>query len=111
MWLELDNVVRRFGQRSAVDGLSLQLAKGSIGCLLGPSGCGKTTALRAIAGFEPIDAGEIRAHGRVLSRPGFTAAPEHRRIGMVYQDYAVVPHLTVLENVAFGSRARARVAR
>lgn len=102
MWLELDNVVRRFGQRSAVDGLSLQLAKGSIGCLLGPSGCGKTTALRAIAGFEPIDAGEIRAHGRVLSRPGFTAAPEHRRIGMVFQDYALFPHLTVLENVAFG---------
>ncbi len=102
MRLELDNVTRRFGQRSAVAGLSLQLPKGTIGCLLGPSGCGKTTALRAIAGFEPIDAGEIRANGRVLSTQGFTAAPEERRIGMVFQDYALFPHLTVLDNVAFG---------
>lgn len=102
MWLELQNVVRKFGERRAVDGLSLRLAQGSIGCLLGPSGCGKTTALRAIAGFEPIDGGSIRAHGRVLSEPGFSASPEQRRIGMVFQDYALFPHLTVVENVAFG---------
>jgi iron(III) transport system ATP-binding protein len=102
MWLELDNITRRFGQRSAVNGLSLRLAKGSIGCLLGPSGCGKTTALRCIAGFEPVDSGEIRAHGRLLSSPQFQAPPESRQIGMVFQDYALFPHLTVLDNVAFG---------
>jgi iron(III) transport system ATP-binding protein len=102
MWLELENVVRRFGARSAVNGLSMRLAKGSIGCLLGPSGCGKTTALRCIAGFEPVDAGVIRAHGRVLASPDFHAAPETRQIGMVFQDYALFPHLTVVDNVAFG---------
>ena len=69
MWLELQDVARRFGARSAVSGLTFRLPKGSIGCLLGPSGCGKTTALRCIAGFEPVDAGSIRAHGRVLSTP------------------------------------------
>jgi iron(III) transport system ATP-binding protein len=102
MWLELESVVRRFGARSAVNGLSMRLAKGSIGCLLGPSGCGKTTALRCIAGFEPVDAGVIRAHGRVLASPDFQSPPESRQIGMVFQDYALFPHLTVLDNVAFG---------
>jgi len=102
MWLELENVVRRFGERSAVNGLSMRLAKGSIGCLLGPSGCGKTTALRCIAGFEPVDVGVIRAHGRVLASEGFQSPPESRQIGMVFQDYALFPHLTVLHNVAFG---------
>ncbi len=102
MWLELDNLVRRFGTRSAVNGLSMRLAKGSIGCLLGPSGCGKTTALRCIAGFEPVDEGSIRAHGRLLASPEFHASPESRQIGMVFQDYALFPHLTVLDNVAFG---------
>ncbi len=102
MWLELRDVARFFGTRKAVDGLSFRLAEGSIGCLLGPSGCGKTTALRCIAGFEPVDRGEIQAHGRVLSTPDFLAPPESRRIGMVFQDYALFPHLTVLQNVAFG---------
>jgi iron(III) transport system ATP-binding protein len=102
MWLEMENVVRRFGARSAVNGLSMRLAKGSIGCLLGPSGCGKTTALRCIAGFEPVDEGVIRAHGRVLASSDFHAAPESRQIGMVFQDYALFPHLTVIDNVAFG---------
>jgi iron(III) transport system ATP-binding protein len=102
MWLELQNVVRAFGARRAVDGLSFQLPKGSIGCLLGPSGCGKTTALRCIAGFESIDAGSIAAHGRVLAQPGFEMPPFERQVGMVFQDYALFPHLTVLQNVAFG---------
>jgi iron(III) transport system ATP-binding protein len=102
MRLELENVVRRFGARSAVAGLTLQLPPGTIGCLLGPSGCGKTTALRCIAGFEPVDSGSIRAAGRVLSGPTVMVAPEDRRIGMVFQDYALFPHLTVLQNIAFG---------
>ena len=111
MWVELQGVVRKFGHRSAVDGLSFRLAQGSIGCLLGPSGCGKTTALRAIAGFEPIDAGTICAHGRVLSEAGFTASPEQRRIGMVFQDYALFPHLNVRDNIAFGLHRRPAASR
>ena len=102
MWLELDNVVRSFGSRRAVDGLSFQLEQGSIGCLLGPSGCGKTTALRCIAGFESIDEGSIAAHGRVIAQPGFEMPPFQRQIGMVFQDFALFPHLTVLQNIAFG---------
>ena len=105
MWLELDGVSRSFGERRAIDGLSLRLPQGTIGCLLGPSGCGKTTALRCIAGFESIDAGVIRARGRVLSQPNALAAPESRHIGMVFQDYALFPHLTVEDNVSFGLHA------
>jgi iron(III) transport system ATP-binding protein len=67
---------------------------GSIACLLGPSGCGKTTLLRCIAGFEPVAAGEIRVKGVSVSRPGFSCPAEKRRIGMVFQDYALFPHLT-----------------
>ncbi|MET0536274.1 MAG: ABC transporter ATP-binding protein [Steroidobacter sp.] len=111
MWLELENVVRRFGARSAVNGLSMRLAKGSIGCLLGPSGCGKTTALRCIAGFEPVDAGVIRAHGRVLASSEFQSPPESRQIGMVFQDYALFPHLNVLDNIAFGLHRMERAKR
>ena len=111
MWLELQDVIRRFGARTALDGLAFRLPKGSIGCLLGPSGCGKTTALRSIAGFEPIDAGVIRAHGRVLSTPEFREPPERRQIGMVFQDYALFPHLSVIENVAFGLHRLSRSAR
>lgn len=102
MWLELQDVSRRFGDRPAVDGLTFRLPKGSIGCLLGPSGCGKTTALRCIAGFEPVDRGSVRAHGRLLSSPDFSEPPASREVGMVFQDYALFPHLRVLDNVAFG---------
>ncbi|MDO9320292.1 MAG: ABC transporter ATP-binding protein [Pseudomonas sp.] len=91
------------GQR-VVSELNLHLNAGDIGCLLGPSGCGKTTTLRAIAGFEAVQQGEISLAGQVISRPGFTLAPEKRRIGMVFQDYALFPHLTVAQNVAFGIR-------
>lgn len=102
MWLEVAGIARRFASRAAVRELSFQLERGSIGCLLGPSGCGKTTALRCIAGFEPIDEGVIRAQGRVLSGPGFAMPPDKRQIGMVFQDYALFPHLTVEQNVSFG---------
>ncbi|GGJ91018.1 ABC transporter ATP-binding protein [Pseudomonas matsuisoli] len=93
-----------YGNQRIVQELGLHLRAGDIGCLLGPSGCGKTTTLRAIAGFEPLLSGEIELAGEVISRPGFTLAPERRRIGMVFQDYALFPHLTVEENVAFGIR-------
>jgi iron(III) transport system ATP-binding protein len=95
--------------------LSLVLEEGQIGCLLGPSGCGKTTVLRCVAGLEPVQAGEIRLHGELASRPGMTAPPEKRRVGFVFQDYALFPHLDVSSNVGFGlkglssTQKRARV--
>ena len=82
----------------------MHVNKADLVCLLGPSGCGKTTVLRAIAGFEPVSKGEIVLRERAVSRPGYTLAPEKRRIGMVFQDYALFPHMTVLENIAFGLR-------
>src|SRR5690606_20257203 len=98
-WLVVDDISLRYGPRDILSHLSFALPQGSIACLLGPSGCGKTTALRAIAGFEPISAGAIRLAGRLLSAPGHVTAPEKRRIGMVFQDYALFPHLTVARNV------------
>ena len=100
--LELHNVYQRYGRQTVVAGVNFQLSAGSIACLLGPSGCGKTTLLRCIAGFEEIADGEIRLHGEVVSRAGHSTPPEKRRIGMVFQDYALFPHLTVEQNVAFG---------
>lgn len=87
-----------------VHGLSFSLARGEIGCLLGPSGCGKTTVLRAIAGFESLLQGRIALGGRELSKVGYTAAPETRQVGVVFQDYALFPHLSVWDNIAFGLR-------
>jgi iron(III) transport system ATP-binding protein len=87
-----------------VHGLSFSLARGEIGCLLGPSGCGKTTVLRAIAGFESLIDGRIALGGRQLSDAGYTAPPETRQVGVVFQDYALFPHLSVWENVGFGLR-------
>ena len=104
MFLKVSHVdVRYAGQsRSAVQGVSLQLKAGQIGVLIGPSGCGKTSLLRAIAGLEDLNAGQVELSNRVVSRQGFTEAPEKRRMGMVFQDYALFPHLTVSENIAFG---------
>ncbi len=87
-----------------VHSLSFSLARGEIGCLLGPSGCGKTTVLRAIAGFESLLGGHILLGGRELSRVGYTASPETRHVGVVFQDYALFPHLSVWDNIGFGLR-------
>ncbi len=100
--LELKNVSKQFGPIEVIRNFSLTLEKGQIGCLLGPSGCGKTTALRTIAGFENPDAGEIQINGRVMSAAGRVVPPEARRIGMVFQDYALFPHLSVADNIGFG---------
>ncbi len=108
--LKLHNLACGYQNQRVVQDLHLHLNVGDIGCLLGSSGCGKTTTLRAIAGFEPVHAGEIRLGGEVISRPGFTLAPEKRRIGMVFQDYALFPHLTVAQNIGFGIRRHPRQA-
>lgn len=100
--LELNQLACGYAGQPVVTGLDIHLRNGDIGCLLGPSGCGKTTILRAIAGFEQVTGGEIRLNGDRLSRPGKSMPPEQRRIGMVFQDYALFPHLTVHDNVAFG---------
>ncbi|WP_273428772.1 ABC transporter ATP-binding protein [Chitinibacter tainanensis] len=93
------------GARRVVDGLSFALEAGEIACLLGASGCGKTTVLRSIAGFEALQAGEIHLQSQLLSAPGVQLPPQQRGIGMVFQDYALFPHLTVAQNVGFGLRS------
>ena len=102
------------GGTRVLDNLSLSLERGEIGCLVGSSGCGKTTLLRAIAGFLPVAAGTIEIDGLVVAGPHFTAPPEKRGVGLVFQDYALFPHLKVADNVAFGLRGlrgQARSAR
>jgi iron(III) transport system ATP-binding protein len=110
MLLKLKTLACGYQDQRVVQDLNLHLNAGDIGCLLGSSGCGKTTTLRAIAGFEPVHEGEIILDGEVISRAGYTLAPEKRRIGMVFQDYALFPHLTVAENIAFGIRKHPRLA-
>lgn len=100
--LDLDSIAVAYGTTPVVQDLTLHLAEGEIGCLLGASGCGKTTVLRAIAGFEPLRAGAIRLAGDVVASQDRRIAPEARRIGVVFQDYALFPHLTVAANVGFG---------
>jgi iron(III) transport system ATP-binding protein len=109
--LEIVDIECRYHGQVVVQGLSLKITGGTQVCLLGPSGCGKTTVLRAIAGFEAVTRGEIRLRGNVVSRPGYTQAPEQRRIGMVFQDYALFPHMNVVDNVGFGLRGHGRTER
>ena len=100
--LEVRNITRAFGGRAVVSDVSLTVRPGQVTCLLGPSGCGKSTTLRIIAGVERADAGEIRIDGRTIVGPGTFVAPEARSTGLMFQDFALFPHLSVFDNVAFG---------
>jgi iron(III) transport system ATP-binding protein len=105
-FLELKGITKKFGDALAVRDVNLSVEKGTFVCLLGPSGCGKTTTLRLIAGFINPDGGEIRVGDRVLSRAGNSLPPERRNMSMIFQSYALWPHMTVFENVAYGLRLR-----
>lgn len=109
--LEVRNIECRYDQHPVVKNFSMHVAKGSLVCLLGPSGCGKTTVLRAIAGFEPVFAGEIVLRGVTASRSNYILAPEKRRLGMVFQDYALFPHMNVSDNIGFGLRGVSTTAK
>jgi iron(III) transport system ATP-binding protein len=102
--LEITEIECRYQKSTVVQDLSLHVKHNSLVSLLGPSGCGKTTALRAIAGLEPIYHGQIKLRDEVVSRPGFTRPPEKRQLAMVFQDYALFPHMDVTSNVSFGVR-------
>lgn len=102
--VELENVSHRYEKDLVLKKISCRVYEGEIACLLGMSGCGKTTLLRTIAGFETICEGSIKINGREVSSSRTSLSPEKRRIGVVFQDYALFPHLTVLQNVAFGIR-------
>lgn len=106
--LEIVGVEHNFGTTEVLKLVDLEIFEGEIVSLLGPSGCGKTTLLRAIAGFETIDRGMIRIHGREVSAKGLCVKPELRNIGVVFQDYALFPHLTVSQNIGFGLEALPR---
>jgi len=100
--LSLSGIIHHYGAKRAVDQVSLGIAPGEIVCLVGPSGCGKSTLLRLAAGLETVQQGTVGIVGRTIAGPGYSLAPEKRGIGLVFQDYALFPHLSVMENVCFG---------
>lgn len=102
--LELHKVSVALERTPIIHQVDMRLRQGDIGCLLGPSGCGKTTLLRAIAGFEPVSAGQICIAGEKVSEAGWQLPVEKRHVGMVFQDYALFPHMNVRDNIAFGLR-------
>jgi iron(III) transport system ATP-binding protein len=104
--IKLENLTKRFGNSTAVKGMNLDVADGELIALLGPSGCGKTTTLRMLAGFAAPDEGQIWVDGTVVSSPKRTIPPEKRNMSMIFQSYAIWPHKTVFENVAFGLQLR-----
>ncbi|MCC5948726.1 MAG: ABC transporter ATP-binding protein [Nitriliruptoraceae bacterium] len=104
-------LVKRYGATLAVDGVDLEVPRGSLTALLGPSGCGKTTVLRMVAGLLPPDGGTIAIHGRTVDGAGASVPPERRNVGLVFQDYALFPHLSVRRNVAYGLRGLDRAGR
>ena len=108
--LEIRNLCRSFDGRAVVDDVSLQIMPGQVTCLLGPSGCGKSTTLRMIAGVEMQDSGTIHVDGNLICDTVFRVPPERREIGLMFQDFALFPHLNVLENVAFGLQMRGLAA-
>ncbi len=109
--LEVKEVSAGYRGKAVLEGVSFHVRPGGIACLLGPSGCGKTTLLRTVAGFEPVLAGDIRVDGRRISRVGSTLPPEQRGIGMVFQESALFPHLSVEGNIAFGLRDKSSAER
>jgi iron(III) transport system ATP-binding protein len=109
--ISLDSVTKSFGDVVAVRDARLCVERGEVVALLGPSGCGKTTLLRLIAGFEEPDAGSVDLAGARVAGSGTWVAPERRKVGMVFQDYALFPHLSVAENVGFGLQRRERSRR
>ena len=104
--VELRSLTKRYGDLPVVDDISLTIEHGRLVCLLGPSGCGKTTTLRLIAGFVEPSAGEIRVGDQLVSSPARTVPPERRNMSMIFQSYALWPHMTVAENVAYGLELR-----
>jgi iron(III) transport system ATP-binding protein len=104
--VELRNLTKRYGPLAVVDDVSLTIEHGKLVCLLGPSGCGKTTTLRLIAGFVEPTAGEIRVGDRLISSPAGTVPPERRNMSMIFQSYALWPHMTVAENIVYGLKIR-----
>jgi iron(III) transport system ATP-binding protein len=109
--LTLDNVTRSYDDATALAGVSLNVAPGEIVCLLGPSGCGKTTLLRVVSGIEKPTSGRVLINDREVAGPSRFVAPEDRSIGLMFQDFALFPHLNILDNVAFGLRSLAREER
>ena len=109
--LEIRNLSRRFAGQSAVDDVSLRLEPGQVTCLLGPSGCGKSTTLRIVAGVERQDSGEVFIDGALICDGARSQPPELRNIGMMFQDFALFPHLSVWENVAFGLKGAKSIRR
>jgi iron(III) transport system ATP-binding protein len=104
--VELRGLTKRYGPLAVVDAVSLKIEHGLLVCLLGPSGCGKTTTLRLIAGFVEPSEGEIAVGGKVVSSPARTLPPENRNMSMIFQSYALWPHMTVADNVAYGLTLR-----
>src|SRR5690348_6176327 len=104
--VELRNLTKRYGPVAVVDDISLTIEHGHLVCLLGPSGCGKTTTLRLIAGFVEPSAGEVRVGDRAVSSPSATLPPEKRNMSMIFQSYALWPHMTVRENIIYGLKLR-----
>jgi iron(III) transport system ATP-binding protein len=104
--VELRGLTKRFGSLAVVDNVSLRIDHGQLVCLLGPSGCGKTTTLRLIAGFLEPTEGEIHVGDRMVSSPARTLPPEQRKMSMIFQSYALWPHMTVTENIVYGLRLR-----
>ncbi len=102
--LVLNKIDHSYGPHHVLRLLNLEVAEGEVFCLLGPSGCGKSTSLRVAAGLEAIQSGSVEIAGKEVARPGFSISPRRRRVGFMFQDYALFPHLRVLDNVVFGIR-------